>query len=448
MGVFFIVPVIQYSVEGNNQQNNANHGEKQYKHGNDTVPIVPFYLICGKIKNETQYDAGGRNQRLPEVKERVFFHEVVFFNKNICFSAYLDGNFHLNINSMNFRLFLVLLLAANLSYPKAKGCTRVVYKGADNFIITARSMDWKDEIPANLWVFKRGVERDGLVGPNSVKWKSKYGSLVTSSWDIATADGMNEKGLVANMLWLVESAYPKFDPKGNKKGLAISLWLQYVLDNFGSVDEAVKEMSKEEFVVVSDVIPGTDKFTTLHLSISDNTGDNAIFEYIGGKLVVHHSHSHTVMTNSPVFDEQLAINQYWKTIPGTIMLPGTNRAADRFVRASYYINAIPVTDNTRVAVASVFSVIRNCSVPFGISSESEPNISSTRWRTVADQKNLVYYFEDVLTPNTVWVDLKRIDFSPASEALKLSLDQGQAYSGDCSGKFVKTKPFNFVGLTN
>jgi choloylglycine hydrolase len=91
------------------------------------------------------------------------------------------------------------------------------------------------------------------------------------------------------------------------------------------------------------------------------------------------------MTNSPEFDKQLAINQYWQGIPGTVMLPGTNRAADRFV-ASYYINAIPQTADVRTSVASVFSVIRNCSVPFGISSETEPNISSTRWRSVADHK--------------------------------------------------------------
>jgi choloylglycine hydrolase len=120
------------------------------------------------------------------------------------------------------------------------------------------------------------------------------------------------------------------------------------------------------------------------LSISDAMGDNAIFEYINGKLVIHHILL-TVMTNSPEFDKQLAINQYWQGIPGTVMLPGTNRAADRFV-ASYYINAIPQTADVRTSVASVFSVIRNCSVPFGISSETEPNISSTRWRSVADHK--------------------------------------------------------------
>lgn len=329
---------------------------------------------------------------------------------------------------------------------KVGACTRVVYKGPDGTIITARSMDWKDEIDANIWIFPRGLERSGNVGVNSVKWTSKYGSVITSAWDIATTDGINEKGLVANVLWLVESQYPKYDPKGVKPGVTIAAWAQYVLDNYATVKEAVAELQKEKFVIVSDFIPGTQKFTTLHLSISDATGDNAIFEYIGGKLKIHHDPSYTVMTNSPVFEEQLAINQYWNGIPGTIMLPGTNRAADRYVRASYYINAIPQTTDVRTSVASVFSVIRNCSVPFGISSETEPNISSTRWRSVADQKNLVYYFETVKTPNTFWVDLKKIDFSKNSGTKRLSVSKNETYAGETSAQFSAAKPFTFLGL--
>lgn len=329
---------------------------------------------------------------------------------------------------------------------KVDACTRVVYKGPDGTIITARSMDWKDEIDANIWIFPRGLERSGNVGANSVKWTSKYGSVITSAWDIATTDGINEKGLVANVLWLVESQYPKYDPKGVKPGVTIAAWAQYVLDNYATVKEAVTELQKEKFVIVSDFIPGTQKFTTLHLSISDATGDNAIFEYIGGKLKIHHDPSYTVMTNSPVFEEQLAINQYWNGIPGTIMLPGTNRAADRYVRASYYINAIPQTTDVRTSVASVFSVIRNCSVPFGISSETEPNISSTRWRSVADQKNLVYYFETVKTPNTFWVDLKKIDFSKNSGTKRLSVSKNETYAGETSAQFSAAKPFTFLGL--
>lgn len=329
---------------------------------------------------------------------------------------------------------------------KADACTRVVYKGPQNTVVTARSMDWKDEIAANLWVFPRGMQREGNVGPNSVKWTSLYGSVIASAWDIATADGMNEKGLVANVLWLVESQYPSYNPKGTEKGLAISAWAQYVLDNFATVKEAVEVLKKEEFVVVSDYIPGTTKFTTLHLSLSDASGDNAIFEYINGKLVIHHDPSYTVMTNSPIFEDQLAINKYWQGIPGTIMLPGTNRAADRFVRASYYINAIPQTADTRAVIASVFSVIRNCSVPFGISSHEEPNISSTRWRSVSDHKNLVYYFETVQTPNVFWVDLKKIDFSKKGMVKKLNLSKNETYAGETSKAFVKAAPFAFMGI--
>lgn len=341
-----------------------------------------------------------------------------------------------------------LLLCSGLfvdgSMTVVLGCTRAVYQGPDGTVVTGRSMDWKDVIPANLWLFPRGLERHGAAGPNSLTWTSQYGSIVTSAFDIASTDGMNEKGLVANLLWLVESDYPPFTE--DDTGLSVAAWVQYMLDNFATVDEAVAAMKAESFTVVSANIPGTDRFTTVHLSISDATGDNAIFEFIDGKLVVHHDASYTVMTNSPVFEKQLALNEYWKQIGGLVMLPGTNRAADRFVRASYYMSAIPQTSDPRIAVASVLSVIRNTSVPFGISSPDEPNISSTRWRSVSDQLNLVYYFETALTPNTLWVNLKQADFSQGQPVRRLLLENNEIYSGHSLDAFTDAEPFPFAGL--
>lgn len=341
---------------------------------------------------------------------------------------------------------MALFLTVAGYVPKSNACTRVVYKGPNNTVLTGRTMDFSIEIPANQWIFPRGMARNGEVGDNCIEWVSKYGSVAVSSWDISTPDGMNEKGLVANMLWLVESEYPKFNMASDKKGLAISLWAQYVLDNFATVAEAVEALEKEEFTIVSDFIPGTDKFTTVHLSISDATGDNAIFEYIHGKLVIHHDPTYTVMTNDPPFDQQLAIAKYWKNIPGKSFLPGSVTAADRFVRASFFIDAIPQTDNTRVAVAGVFSVIRNVSVPYGFQIDGYPNLSTTRWRVVADQKNLVYYFESALTPNTFWVDLKKIDFSEKASVKKLDLSNNKTYSGETSSEFKSSEPFKFIGI--
>lgn len=351
------------------------------------------------------------------------------------------------MKTRSLHLILIAFFLCNLFIlSEAIACTRVVYKGPNNTVLTGRTMDFSLEIPANQWIFPRGIKRNGEVGKSSIEWVSKYGSLAVSSWDISTTDGMNEKGLVANMLWLVESKYPSFDKEGNKKGLAISLWAQYVLDNFASVAEAVNELKKESFAIVSDFIPGTDKFTTVHLSISDASGDNAILEYIGGKLVIHHDPSYTVMTNDPPFEQQLAIAKYWDNVPGKSFLPGSVTASDRFVRASFFVRSIPQTDNTRVAVASVFSVIRNVSVPYGFEIDGYPNLSTTRWRAVADQKNLVYYFETALTPNAFWIDLKKIDFSEKASVKKLDLSDHKTYAGETSDQFKNSKPFKFIGL--
>ncbi|ATL49961.1 choloylglycine hydrolase [Chitinophaga caeni] len=344
---------------------------------------------------------------------------------------------------LKITLALTCFVCANI-YFKAYSCTRVVYKGLDGLIITARSMDWREDIQTDLWIVPRGVARNGEVGPNSLKWTSKYGSVIASAYNFSTTDGMNEKGLVANLLWLVETQYPHWDQK--KPGLTVAAWVQYVLDNFATVNEAVTELEKENFTIVTDNIPGMNRLATLHLSISDATGDNAVFEYLDGKLVIHHGISYTVMTNSPVFDKQLALNEYWSEIGGTVMLPGTNRASDRFVRASFYIDAIPKTADTKVAVASCFSVIRNCSVPYGISTPGQPNISTTRWRSVADQKNLIYFFETALTPNTFWVNFKDIDFSKGAPVKKLSLVNGETYAGNAVASFVETPMFKFLGL--
>lgn len=347
---------------------------------------------------------------------------------------------HLTLLAMTFGIALMLQPVS------ITACSRIVYLGPDNTVITARSMDWKEDIKSNIWVFPRGMERTSDTGPNSLSWTSKYGSVTVSGYELATTDGMNEKGLVANLLWLAESEYPPM--ASDEKTLAVSLWAQYVLDNYATVEEAVKALEKEDFIVVTAATPGGTGagLATLHLSLSDASGDSAIFEYIDGKLIIHHGREYQVMTNSPIYDKQLALYEYWKEIGGTTMLPGTNRAADRFARASFYVNAIPKVDNTRVAIASMFSVIRNVSVPLGISTPDQPNISSTQWRTVSDHKNLVYYYESALSPNTFWLDLKEIDFSPGAKVKKLSVINQEVYSGNAVGELVAAEPFRFMGL--
>ena len=102
------------------------------------------------------------------------------------------------------------------SVPGASACSRMLSAANGQAVLTARNMDWPVDAGTSLWVLPRGIQRDGMAGKNSVKWTSKYASIVTASaWlpsgKSAVSDGMNEKGLVANMLWLDPSDYGKRD---------------------------------------------------------------------------------------------------------------------------------------------------------------------------------------------------------------------------------------------
>lgn len=356
---------------------------------------------------------------------------------------------------MMFKKCLVYLLPlVSIINTPIDACTRTLFTGEDNVVITGRSMDWMEDMHSDIWVFPRGVERDSGGGARSFKWKSKYGSVVTAAYNIASADGMNEKGLVGNLLYLAESDYGDYK-QNNLPILSISLWMQYVLDNFANVNEAVEQLQKNTFQIFAPRIPNG-KESLLHLTISDSTGDSAIFEYINGKQVIHHGKQFTVLTNSPTYDQQLALNSYWESIGGLVFLPGTNRAADRFARASFllqsiprkadpnFINAVPQQKFEFQAVASVLSVIRSVSVPLGITTPNEPNIASTLWRTVSDQKGKIYYFDSSTIPNVFWLPLDELNFAEGSPTLKLEIAGGKVYSGDVKNQLIQAKPFTFL----
>lgn len=341
-------------------------------------------------------------------------------------------------------LFIVIasLLLIVCHSKTSDACTRVVYDGPEGMTVTGRTMDWKEDLQTNLYIFPEGLKRKGAESVATVEWESKYGSVVAAGYDIGICDGINDKGLVANLLFLPESIYET--PNDDRRVMGLSIWTQYVLDNFATVEEAVKSLSEDSFRLDAPDMPNGVK-SRLHLAISDPTGDSAIIEYLDGHVSIYEGKQYQVLTNSPAYDLQLAVNDYWKQVGGLNMLPGTNRSSDRFARASFYINAVAQTADPEIAIPTVFSVIRNVSVPFGISTPDSPHISSTRWRSVCDQKDLVYYFEQTVPMAVMHVNLKDIDFSKGTGERVLKLTDGKIREGDVTKEFVKSaKPFHFL----
>lgn len=315
-------------------------------------------------------------------------------------------------------------------------CTRVLWPDANGAVIVGRNMDFHMDLLTNLWKMPRGIERkDGANG--KLTWTSKYGSVIATAFDLIATDGMNEEGLAGHILWLAESNYGK--PEESDLQLSQSVWLQYYLDNFATVAEAVEWTTANDVRIAQLFDPTGHMVPALHLALNDATGDSAIIEYTDGKADVYHSRDYKVMTNSPTFDKQLELVKEIDGLGGEKPLPGSTLASDRFARASYYVEHQVQPKTQLQAMAAMFSIIRNAAQPFRTPEPGKPDASQTIWQVVADMTNKRYAFESTTRPNIVWVDFEKMSFKEGTEILKLdlisklSLEGGLA--GDCSHKF-------------
>jgi choloylglycine hydrolase len=216
-------------------------------------------------------------------------------------------------------------------YTTSLACSRVNYHGGQNDgnrIVVGRSMDFVASTNSSLYVFPVGTNRNAS-GENMLTWTAKYGSVITSMYDLVTIDGMNTEGLVGNFLYLGVSDYGVRNT--SRPGLPIGWWLQYFLDSYPTVAAAAADMSTPSGlgkfqVITQDLVPGVT--STGHLSLTDKTGDSLIMEFLDGVLVMHHGAQYEVMTNDPAYDQQLAINEYWAPV-SNYSLPGTSTPAGK-----------------------------------------------------------------------------------------------------------------------
>ncbi|WP_182347195.1 linear amide C-N hydrolase [Tomitella gaofuii] len=326
-------------------------------------------------------------------------------------------------------------------------CTRVMWSEANGAVVVGRNMDFHKDLMTNLWKLPRGVRRDDGVEGN-LQWTAKYGSVIAAAFDMISVDGLNEAGLAGHVLWLAESDYGVRD--GSRTQLSQAIWLQYFLDNFATVADAVAWVEGNDVQVVQMPDPTGGGPPAIHVALDDETGDSAIIEYVDGHPRIYHSPEYRVMTNSPTYERQLELVQRFTGLGGDAPLPGSTDAQDRFARATYYVGRLDRPKDQLESIAAMFSVIRNAAQPFRIPDPGKPDASQTIWQTVTDLTNRRYVYESTTRPNIVWTDLDELDFSPGSPQLKLDLVGEPAVqgglAGNVSGRFEDKGPMTFLSF--
>ena len=156
-------------------------------------------------------------------------------------------------------LLALILAAAPAGYP----CTTFCMTGGGQTLF-GRNYDF--EIGQGyVMTNARGAAKTSMAG--TLRWTSAYGSVTFNQWGREfPMDGMNEAGLVIALMWLDETVYPRDD----RPALRVLEWIQYHLDNYGSVDELLANVERTR-------IAGG---TPLHYLAADAGGDAAVIEYL------------------------------------------------------------------------------------------------------------------------------------------------------------------------
>jgi len=127
-------------------------------------------------------------------------------------------------------LFILLFLVQHVAFA----CT-TFFLQKNGEIVFGKNYDWETATGA-VHTNQRNTHKRSLVidGSKSFEWTSKFGSVTFNQYGKEFPNGgMNEKGLVIELMWLSETQYPRAD---ERPSLSVLQWIQYQLDNHSTVE--------------------------------------------------------------------------------------------------------------------------------------------------------------------------------------------------------------------
>ena len=319
------------------------------------------------------------------------------------------------------RLFILstFLLVPNLGLP----CSAFFVSGSHDAIV-AKNLDW---FTGNGFVMvnKRHVAKRAIAidANNPLTWVSRYASFTFSGtgrefpWE-----GMNEAGLSVNALQLIPSRSPA--PSPSLPAVEMLQWIQYILDTSGDLSEAMKNARQAR---VSNP-------TTLHYFVCDRHSECAVFEYIGGALLIHSGAElpYAALTNDPYSSSVDYFNRLSASESSGVILNDLDiRSLARFSRAALWSQSfVPGVED---AVSYAFRGLYNLSQIFPATGYAPGG--GTFWSLAFDLRDQTVYWRTVVSPAIKRAKLSSFDLDcwDAPEALDLNAPG----SGDVSGRFTE-----------
>jgi len=280
--------------------------------------------------------------------------------------------------------------------------------------IFGKNYDWSFLRDGLVIVNKRGVLKTAIKFKDEIgqpaSWTSKYGNVTFNQYGREIPmGGMNEAGLVVEMMSLNEAEYPVPDSRPYISSLQ---WIQYQLDNCSKVEEVIASDSQIR-------IPPTHYGPGTHYLVSDRAGDCASIEFLDGVMVLHTRE--TMPVKALANSSYAASVKYWEKAT-TLPSDHSPHSLHRFTRAANMVrNYDPKTSKSAVHYA--FDILKKVVKGY-----------QTRWSIVYDINNSCIFFRTDGNSKLRHFYLKRFDFS-CKTPVKV-LDINAALSGDVTEYFL------------
>ena len=270
------------------------------------------------------------------------------------------------------------------------------------------------------WVTGNGIVCTNLKGlaktsaktkdGETISWVSQHGSITFNQYgkEFPTG-GMNEKGLVVELMWLDGTQYPTAD---KRPAIDVLQWIQYQLDNCGTVDELIDTDSKIR-IASKDNPP-------LHYLVADATGNAATIEFLNGKMKVHKGGElpFPVLTND-VYASSIEQTKTAISSTGGSSKSFTNNSIDRFAKACSMVTHFLQTPISTSAIDYSFDIL-----------DRVAQGSHTKWSIVYDLKNKKIHFKTLDYSQVKNVAFASFNFN--CSITSKAWDMNQPIAGDIS----------------
>jgi hypothetical protein len=309
------------------------------------------------------------------------------------------------------------LLAPAGPAPEKSCATFVLSRGGT--LLVGHNLDEASPVPGLVVANPRGVAKEnrtygdikssGRSGSAArLAWTSKFGSLTYNAFGREFPDGgLNEAGLYVGEMTLMKTEWPGGGPQAR---FYHHQWIQYLLDNFATVQEALASLDK--------ALP--EGHCKWHFLMADRTGDAAVVEFLKGKPVVYRGAAlpYPILCNDPYKAEADEIRMF-------AGFGGTKKPELRYDPEDprFRWAAVMLADaGAPAAPERAFAVLQRI------------NFGTTKWSIVYDLKAGRMWFKTNERPKPKRADLAAFGFTCASGPL--ALDIHAPLEGDVSGKFT------------